>query len=115
MNNYTHQRHTKGTVLLVCSQCDNTLLFAPKHANANQEPSLWFANHLFVRCFSASTTLIRLIRSIFFSFYYSGTNTMKRIQSDASFTIYYIFFCDILVKNCRMYNSSYKIMSCNCQ
>ena len=47
MNNYTHQRHTKGTVLLVCFRCVNTSLFAPKHANANQKNrpfGLWFAS-----------------------------------------------------------------------
>ena len=28
---------TKGTVLLVCSRCVDTLLFAPKHDNTNQK------------------------------------------------------------------------------
>ena len=49
MNNYTHQRHTKGTVLLVCSQCDNTLLFAPKHANQKNRPfGLWFVSNALI-------------------------------------------------------------------
>ena len=38
MNNYANQRQTKGTVLLVCFRCDNTLLFAPKHANQKNRP-----------------------------------------------------------------------------
>ena len=51
MNNYANQRQTKGTVLLVCSRCDNTLLFAPKHANANQKNrpfGLWFVSNALI-------------------------------------------------------------------
>ena len=53
MHNYTNQRQTKGTVLLVCFRCVNTLLFAPKHGNTNQKNrpfGLWFVSDALIHC-----------------------------------------------------------------